>query len=1165
MKLRHIVVCLALSLLGAGLRAQNELPQVFSPNAAELGKYGKIPVSYFNGLPNISIPLTELRAKGYTLPVYLTYHAGGNKPDQHPGWVGLGWTLHAGGCINRIVHGMKDEMTKTEAVDSNPWNYPEDPGYYYYASAYQRMQIDSTVLAETFSDTPPDMDPDEFQVNIEGLNSSFYFVGIDSVKISSPNAVDYTVHMEIATSEVHNLYENPLLPVTQHNYIRTIEITTREGVIYRFGGTDSAIDYSYETVTPGGNHYSMNRTPTSWNISSIIFPDGEEITFEYQKAGVPIVALERHYYEHCEKDLFHPLNQEGYTYDTDDGTYKYINFTFIEPSYLHRISARMTGESISFSISPTVEKADQINSSEFNNRICYHFPKMDYSLCMLQNKYQKLDSIASPRGKIFCEYTSSTNERLKLLAVTISSGKNEKRFGMQYNNLKLPDYRSRNTDMWGFYSRSQIHDETGVYYLVDGDASRAEILEKLIYPTGGETRFEYELHQYGKVVQQEPFVTITENGAAGGLRIKRITDVLGGKEETREYKYIEENGAHSGVLATKPRFSASGKVGLYLAYYKRNDTTLTWQFIDSTSYYLSGERRLNQIPLTGGNHVTYSRVEECFPDSSKKVYYYSNHEDVPDERYLQWLTSYNDNGLFNSFCSNELSRGLLLKEEFYSNNGTIPVKVEEFHYTRDTLDYVQAITQIKHCNNLLSRSFHVLYYTYHPYLLWKRITSYSDNGISPHIELICNTYDSHRRLTGTTRRVGGVTERDTLTYTGNFTTGDYAGMVAHKMIAYPVEQVRFRKDTLQSEKVVSADLTTWKRWGDRFVPSETYKANAGSGLTGTFRFYNGSRKDFHYLLEPEQKFTAYDSLGNVVLTEDHAGVPASYVWTPDGCHPAAVFTGAKVGYTKYVTGDVARVLNYQLEPTEDVSLQFESVSSFTLQIWLTCPNNQCWDLAPVVDGTNYRIVCVNDPLAPIPWPANAVSYPSPLEIPLPAGIHSVSIRPSSHMYVVNSTDPVTFSIEVVYKEKQVTEQQIAGHTVVFEDFEDEEGELVPEGYNSEKGHRGTWTHALDAAMGPYYVDYRVYRNGKWNYVRQRETGSSTSISEGFAPIDHVRIYPVDCLPESYTWNGDGTLRSKTDSRGVTESYCYDGLGRLVGVYDNDGKKVEGYEYNYQNR
>jgi YD repeat-containing protein len=711
-------------------------------------------------------------------------------------------------------------------------------------------------------------------------------------------------------------------------------------------------------------------------------------------------------------------------------------------------------------------------------------------------------------------------------------------------------------------------EETGRYYQVDSAACQAEILKILRYPTGGETHFEYEIHHYGQVAGQYPFSLFEEIGVAGGLRIRKITDYSGDTVNERRFRYVDIGGASSGISAVKPRYDAEGSVtvGLEPQYIQESLSLFYYpDFSITLPYTFSGERRLNQIPLTGGCHVTYSRVEEWFPDSSKVVYCYTNHENNPDVPFIQAISSFNDWGLYNSFSSHSLSRGLLLKKEVYSKDCATPLSVEEYEYLRDSTDYVQGLNEITHCGGLLRRCAHILYYTYFPVLANKKVIVYPDNGGSPFIETTEYTYDSHRRLTGTTRRVGGVTERDTLTYTGNFTTGDYAGMAAHNMIAYPVEKVRFRKDTLQSEKVISADLTTWKRWGDRFVPSETYKANVGSGTAGTFRFYNGSRKDFKYLLEPEQRYVAYDSLGNILLTEDHAGVPTSYVWTPDGCHPAAVFTGAKVGYTKYIASDVARVLNYQLEPTEDVSLQFESVSSFTLRIWLTCPNNQCWDLAPVVDGTDYRIVCVNDPLAPSPWPANAVSYPSPLEIPLPAGIHSVSIRPSSHMYVVNSTDPATFSIEVDYKEKQVTEQQIAGHTVVFEDFEDEEGELVPEGYNSEKGHRGTWTHTLDASKGPYYVDYRVYRNGKWNYVRQRETGSSTSISEGFAPIDHVRIYPVDCLPESYTWYEDGTLRSKTDSRGVTESYDYDGLGRLVGVYDNDGKKVEGYEYNYQNR
>ncbi len=47
---------------------KESLPQLLSPNAAELGRYGKNPVNYFNGLPGIVVPLTSVHAKGYELP-----------------------------------------------------------------------------------------------------------------------------------------------------------------------------------------------------------------------------------------------------------------------------------------------------------------------------------------------------------------------------------------------------------------------------------------------------------------------------------------------------------------------------------------------------------------------------------------------------------------------------------------------------------------------------------------------------------------------------------------------------------------------------------------------------------------------------------------------------------------------------------------------------------------------------------------------------------------------------------------------------------------------------------------------------------------------------------------------------------------------------------------
>ena len=80
------------------------LPQVFSPDASELGKYGRAPVDYFNGLANVMSPLTDVRDHGCTLQVYLNYHGSGNLTEQHPSWVSQGGSLHAGGCINYIIN-----------------------------------------------------------------------------------------------------------------------------------------------------------------------------------------------------------------------------------------------------------------------------------------------------------------------------------------------------------------------------------------------------------------------------------------------------------------------------------------------------------------------------------------------------------------------------------------------------------------------------------------------------------------------------------------------------------------------------------------------------------------------------------------------------------------------------------------------------------------------------------------------------------------------------------------------------------------------------------------------------------------------------------------------------------------------------------------------------
>jgi hypothetical protein len=54
-------------------------PQVTiaSPNAASLGKYTDVPVNYQTGIPQINVPLYTIKEGCLTLPIGLSYHAGG--------------------------------------------------------------------------------------------------------------------------------------------------------------------------------------------------------------------------------------------------------------------------------------------------------------------------------------------------------------------------------------------------------------------------------------------------------------------------------------------------------------------------------------------------------------------------------------------------------------------------------------------------------------------------------------------------------------------------------------------------------------------------------------------------------------------------------------------------------------------------------------------------------------------------------------------------------------------------------------------------------------------------------------------------------------------------------------------------------------------------------
>lgn len=84
-------------------------PNLFTPEAAALGKYGTYNINHSTGTPHINIPLYELKSAGVTVPIILNYDATGLMPNKSEGMVGLNWTVMTGGAITRKVNGVPDD------------------------------------------------------------------------------------------------------------------------------------------------------------------------------------------------------------------------------------------------------------------------------------------------------------------------------------------------------------------------------------------------------------------------------------------------------------------------------------------------------------------------------------------------------------------------------------------------------------------------------------------------------------------------------------------------------------------------------------------------------------------------------------------------------------------------------------------------------------------------------------------------------------------------------------------------------------------------------------------------------------------------------------------------------------------------------------------------
>lgn len=1101
---------------------------VASPAATEFVRCERIPVSYFNGLPSIDIPLYSLDYKDLHLPVHLSYNASGIRLNQYPTCVGSGWNLNAGGCITRVVNGIPDETTLSDVADQTGVSISgvSNPGYYF--SAAQLCGEDWTSeeslagYANYATNIPGgiDLQPDEFVINAYGVSGSVYFyrdeTGNVKSKVRSNNGESFRVETPVLVHNPQNItfYGNSdtqLKAYRIHELFYSFTVVKNDGTKLIFGGDYNAIEFYTEkriksNVSSSGTNQYMKTWPTSWMLKKVISPRGSEITFDYQRNGSPIIVSD----VRTDVTTYSPGGAVGFfpSQDSDRG----LSFIVQHPVYPKSISVDGCAE-IRFFLSRS-NSMGTVNSSQnywiqydaFSDHVSdgvsynktnatWRIPYSPHNYFMKLSSFSVADTNGHKLRSIRFDYTDINSERMKLSAVSICGSTNitEQKYTFKYNNLKLPAYNATVTDNWGYwnnknYRSAGVGDELFSFRTANETYAKAEILQELQYPTGGTVRLEYELNDYSKVTTQAPDFTIeARSGKAGGLRIKRLTYTTDTTSYVHSFEYKNEDGTSSGILSGIPVYVAEG--GNYNKYdYSGWDGLVHFHYKANLKqqYRMVSETYVNALGLTSGNHVTYSRVIEKIGNESPlvKEYRYTNHEDWPDTADFSMYTNIDNVSLDNKFTSRALMRGLLTDEIWYSEGKKVKEVKQSYNSNPDRFeDYVRSVDQfsIPGVPGLLVALPFVRYapykiLTFYPYLESRSETLYDPSG-EKMISSVTDGFSYNGNLMPvrmTSNMSDGGVKTVTTTYPNNYGSSSILNqMNTRGMISSPVETV-----TYIDGKVTDARLVDYLNNNGIITPRKYWTLGLTEPLdSAMFTKYAVNVRDSRYVSEKD--IINVDSSGNPLLVKSMDGTSVSCKWGYSSAYPTAVVSGAANTYKEHITGDISSRAD------------------------------------------------------------------------LPGGVSKNESR--SHSYTGG---------------RGRGDSDLHGQDeFLYEDFEscssDSTNIMYPFGYHSDKCYVGQYQINLKGTSDRKYVlDYMVYRKRHWRYARVSLPSRSYTIDEGLDPIDNVRVYPEDSSIETYTWYPLIGLRSRTDGAGVTEVYTYDAFGRLQCVSDGQGNIKTKYDYNY---
>lgn len=929
---------------------------LMSPNATSLGEYGAVPVSLFTGIPEISVPVRELTLGRHTLPISLSYHGGGVRPDQHPGWMGSGWTLNAGGCVSRVVRGLPDE-TFYHNVDPMTVSLKFGNSFIYRTGYFCESDTIPSELANSVSIYYREEEPDCFMFDFLGYHGKFHYSRNKGWKVES----EHPIRVEFDINDESNYWKDRFdgkydvrgssFNLTRSRVINNFKLIDGYGNEYYFGGEGNAVEYSVGFFSQD----SEQPSPTCWMLTKIRYADGQEIDFKYKKENYTVQLGVGEYF--CRvmtsddgTNSYQPLTTDFYngyklSAGTIDQNYGYVSGSLITPSYLDTIKSDLW--TVAFSTEESREMPYPLQW--IFERHYYRMPSSP-SECIYRNfdlngerngfggsgfddiKYHKLTGIKiydynkEERYSYTLSYNDvadndslqSTNPRLALISVVDNNS--GKRYSFDYNNMdQLPLYCTYNIDHWGFYKETSITrvEQNKLPYVikkyrniandcetmaswrnVDYHKCQYGTLNKVTYPTGGYSRFEFEPNTYICKVDSAhtglEYFSSPQTG--GGIRIRKIynspTGLSKDEQLSREYVYDDitannTRNASSGVLLRTYNYS---KVFKHL-----NDRIPNAFFTIDCIARTSGDVSVFS-PYDESVIVGYTNVTEKMLDGSFTVYEFSNfdngYKDVAGTvgGVVDLKTSL-------PYSSYSLCRGKLLSRKEY-DNASRQVRSRNYSYSFAKDSTVNSTKHSFYLIPFMSRQGAINFIPME-LIVYSRSNYKIPYGLMLPKEIVTTEYQDGKAVSSETLKrsyhVGSLPYIEEINYPD--------GLRRQRYYYYLDNYLQYRDSIRKDNKVALLKsvmnyevgtnsfrhLTSFERYGYR---------EASPVCPDTVCRGGSDQKIF------EKAVMKYDSRYNVVETESDGAPTTVYVWGCRGACPVAKVVNATRAEVETLLGDL---------------------------------------------------------------------------------------------------------------------------------------------------------------------------------------------------------------------------------------------------------------------